>query len=187
MRRSAEVTKAAILAAARERFATDGYEKATIRAIATDANIDPSMVMRYFGNKDRLFAAAAEFDLDLPDLNAIPRDQVGTALVRHFLTRWQADDALQILLRTGVTNEAAAERTRVVFAAQLAPLIIHLVGDPGQAPTRAALVASQMLGMALCRYILRFPPAVAMSDDEVIAWMSPTIQNYLTGERPDPH
>ncbi|SEL57108.1 TetR family transcriptional regulator [Nonomuraea pusilla] len=187
MRRSAEATKAAILAAARERFATDGYEKATIRAIAIDADIDPSMVMRYFGNKDRLFAAAAEFSLDLPDLTATPRDQVGATLVRHFLARWQADDALQILLRTGVTNETAAERIRDVFAAQLAPLIIHLVGDPRQAPTRAALVASQMLGMALCRYILRFPPAVAMSDDEVIAWVSPTIQNYLTGEHPDAH
>ena len=55
-----------ILAAARERFAESGFERATIRAIAADANIDPSMVMRYFGNKDQLFAAAADFDLQFP-------------------------------------------------------------------------------------------------------------------------
>ncbi len=68
MRRSSEQTKAVILAAARERFAADGYDRATIRHIAADAAIDPSMVMRYFGSKERLFAAAADFDLRLPDV-----------------------------------------------------------------------------------------------------------------------
>ncbi|MFB4263237.1 TetR family transcriptional regulator [Nonomuraea sp. GTA35] len=188
MRRSAAETKAVILAAARERFAADGYERATIRAIAADARIDPSMVMRYFGSKDGLFAAAAEFDLRLPDLEALPRDRVGATLVRHFLDRWEADDALRVLLRTGVTNQAAAERTRAVFATQLAPLITALADGPtggdGRAATRAALVASQMLGMALCRYILRFPPAVTMSDDDIVAWLGPVIQRYLTGRDP---
>src|SRR3978361_1918768 len=73
----ADQTKAVILAAARERFAESGYEGATIRAIAADANIDPSMVMRYFGNKEQLFAAAAEFDLAIPDLSGVGSDQVG--------------------------------------------------------------------------------------------------------------
>ena len=58
--RRSDATRAAILAAARERFAADGYERATIRAIAADAKIDPSMVMRYYGNKEKLFAAAAD-------------------------------------------------------------------------------------------------------------------------------
>jgi AcrR family transcriptional regulator len=70
-----------ILAAARERFAESGFERATIRAIAADANIDPSMVMRYFGNKDQLFAAAAEFDLQFPDLSGVDRSELGAALV----------------------------------------------------------------------------------------------------------
>ena len=65
MGRKADQTKAVILAAARERFAESGYEGTTIRGVAADANIDPSMVMRYFGNKDQLFAAAAEFDRPL--------------------------------------------------------------------------------------------------------------------------
>jgi AcrR family transcriptional regulator len=139
------------------------------------------MVMRYFGSKDKLFAAAAEFDLRLPE--TLPHDQLGAALIRHFLERWEADDGLQVLLRTGVTNEAAAERMRAIFATQLAPVVSKLAGDPGQVAARAALVASQVLGMALCRYILRFPPVAAMTDDEVVAWLGPTLQRYLTGER----
>ena len=70
--RRSDATRAAILEAARERFAADGYERATIRAIARDAGIDPSMVMRYYGNKEGLFAAASEFDLRLPALGAVP-------------------------------------------------------------------------------------------------------------------
>ena len=69
-----------ILAAAKQRFAESGYERATIRAIAADANIDPSMVMRYFGNKDQLFAAAADFDLQIPDLSDVDRRQARSAL-----------------------------------------------------------------------------------------------------------
>ena len=75
-------TKAVILAAARQRFAESGFERATIRAIAADANIDPSMVMRYFGSKDQLFAAAADFDLQIPDLSDVERDQLGARLGR---------------------------------------------------------------------------------------------------------
>ena len=85
-------TKAAILAAARERFGQAGFQAATIRAIAADAGIDPSMVMRYFGNKDKLFAAAAEFDLRFPDLTEIDPAQVGRTLVGHFLDRWEGSD-----------------------------------------------------------------------------------------------
>src|SRR5213592_3788115 len=97
--RRSDATRAAILDAARERFAKDGYERATIRAIAADAGIDPAMVMRYYGSKEKLFAAAAEFDLRLPDLAAVPRGTVGSVLVGHFLDRWESDDSLQALLR----------------------------------------------------------------------------------------
>ncbi len=119
----ADQTKAVILAAARERFAESGYEAATIRAIAADANIDPSMVMRYFGNKEQLFAAAAEFDLRFPDLSDVAADQLGHALVSHFLARWEEDDALVVLLRSATTNAEAAQRMKDIFAAQLLPAI----------------------------------------------------------------
>lgn len=170
-----------ILAAARERFATDGYERATIRAIAADAGIDPAMVMRYFGTKEALFGAAAEFDLELPDLTAVPVDQLGAALATHFVHRWERDEALLILLRVGVTNEAVAQRMRTIFATQLEPVARTATGNAPDAAVRAGLAASQVLGMALCRYVLAFGPLAAMSRQDVVDWIGPTLQRYLTG------
>nr|BFE85123.1 hypothetical protein GCM10020093_077240 [Planobispora longispora] len=106
---------------------------------------------------------------------------MGAALVAHFLDRWEEDEGMMILLRTGVTNEAVAERMRMIFAAQLGPLVATLCGDPAQAPSRAGLAASQVLGVALCRYVLRLPPVVAMSREEIVHWLGPTLQRYLTG------
>lgn len=182
MKRTASETKAVILAAARERFAADGYERATIRAIAADAAIDPAMVMRYYGSKDGLFAAAAEFDLDLPELSEVPVDRIGAELAAHFVERWERDEALQILLRAGVTNAAVAERMRTIFAGQLAPVIAK--ANPADAPVRASLVASQVLGMALCRYVLAFGPLAQMTRQDVVDWIGPTLQRYLTGSEP---
>lgn len=179
MGRKADQTKGVILAAARERFAESGYEAATIRAIAADANIDPSMVMRYFGNKEQLFAAAAEFDLRFPDLTGIVRSEVGTAMVSHFLARWEEDDALIVLLRSATTNAEAAQRMKEIFAAQLMPAIAKLV--PDEAPRRTGLIATQVLGMALSRYVLKLPPVVAMSREELIDWLGPTLQRYALG------
>src|SRR5689334_7504616 len=94
-------TKAAILHAARLRLAAHGYDRTTIRAVAADAGIDPSMVMRYFVTKAQLFDAALDIDLRLPDLAGVPRDELPRMLVRLFLDRWEgdpADDALLVLL-----------------------------------------------------------------------------------------
>jgi AcrR family transcriptional regulator len=171
----------AILSAARTRFGADGYDRATVRAIAADAGVDPSMVMRYFGSKRELFAAAAEFDLRLPDLAAVPREQVGRALATHLLARWEDDEVLKVLLRTATTDEEAAGRMRRIFADQLTPHIAALGGDPATVPTRAGLVATQALGVALCRYVLRLPPVVALDHDELVTWIAPTLQRYLLG------
>ena len=178
--RRSDATRAAILAAARERFASDGYDRATIRAIAAAARIDPSMVMRYYGSKEGLFAAAAEFELRLPDFSGVPRAEVGARAVEYFLGRWEADDTLQALLRVGVTNEAAAARLHDVFARQLAPAVAAVAPEGANAANRTGLVASQMLGVALTRYVLRLPPMAAMSRDEVVRWVGPTLQRYLT-------
>ena len=177
MRRSSAETKAAILAAARERFAQSGFERATIRAIAADANIDPSMVMRYFGSKDQLFAAAVDFDLELPDFAGVDRDQLGARIVAYFMDRWERDEALVVLMRSATTNPEAAQRMREIFAGQLLPVIAKV--NPNAPERRAGLLGTQVLGLAMCRYILRLPPVVAMSRDEVVAWLGPTVQRYL--------
>jgi AcrR family transcriptional regulator len=180
--RRSDATRAEILRAAQARFTADGYQKATIRAIAADADIDPSMVMRYYGNKTKLFAAAIDIDLHLPDLTAIPKRHLGKTLVAHFLQRWEGDptdDALLMLLRSAATDDFAAERMRTIFRDQLAPALLNLVGDPAEAAERAGLISTQMLGLALCRNILRLPPVAALDAETVVARIGPTIQRYL--------
>ena len=177
-------TRAAILAAARHRFAADGFERTTIRAIAADADIDASMVMRYYGSKDGLFAAAADLDLHLPDLTTVPREQLGETLARHWVELWEgdlSDELLIVLLRSAVTNERAAEQLRTVFGTQVAKTLAAVVDDPAEAPIRAGLVSTQMLGLALCRHILRLPPVVALDVETLIASVAETVQRYLTG------
>ncbi|NUQ99829.1 MAG: TetR/AcrR family transcriptional regulator [Streptomyces sp.] len=183
-RRRSETTRNAILVAARERFAADGYERATIRAIARDAGIDPSMVMRYYGNKEGLFAAAVSIDLRMPDMAAQPREEVGWRLVAHFLGMWEENEVLTALLRVGATNGAGAERMQEIFRDQIMPVAHAVCPDPQQAPARAALAAAQLLGLALTRYVLRFPPTVALSREELTAWLAPTVQRYLTAPSP---
>ena len=183
-RRRSDATRTAILKAARERFAADGYERATVRAIARDAGIDPSMVMRYYGSKEGLFAAVIDVDLVLPDLGAFPVEDVGVVLIGHFLDLWEHDSVLQTLLRVGATNEAGAARMREVFAGQILPLAERFVATRADAAVRAALVASQVLGMALVRYVLRFGPAADMSREDVVAWLAPTVQRYITAQAP---
>jgi AcrR family transcriptional regulator len=183
-RRRSDGTRAAILDAARERFASGGYERTTVRAVAQDAGIDPSMVMRYYGSKEGLFAAVIDVELVLPDLSTLPVEDVGAVLVEHFLDLWENDSVLQTLLRVGVTNEAGAARMRAVFAGQILPLAERFVVTRQDAARRAALVASQVLGMALVRYVLRFGPAADLTRDDVVAWLGPTVQRYLTAEAP---
>jgi AcrR family transcriptional regulator len=178
--RRSDATKAAILAAARESFAASGYQAATIRAIAAHAGIDPAMVIRYFGSKQNLFAVAAEFDLRLPDLSGFPKTAVGTALVEHFFDRWEGDETLMALLRTAATNEPAAQRMRSIFATQLVSLVSSVSGEPrARAAVRAGLIATQMLGLALCRYVLKLPPVIGAKRAILVRWLGPTIQRYL--------
>jgi len=178
--RRSDATRAAILAAAREQFAAGGYQAATIRGIAASAGIDPALVMRYYGNKEGLFAAAAEFDLRLPDLSALPRRAVGAALVTHFLDRWEGDDTLMALLRTAVTNPAANERMQSIFATQVAPQVAAISGQPrAEAAARAGLIASQILGLALCRYVLKLPPVAKLDRAQVVRRVGATVQGYL--------
>ncbi len=178
-------TRALIQEAARQRFGADGYARATIRAIAADAGVDPALVMRYFGSKEALFAAAVRFDLRLPDLAAVARGEVGKALADHFFRRWEEDDSLMALLRVACTDQGGVERMQSLFGAQVLPAIVALRGgDAGDCALRAALVASQMLGMALARYILLLKPLVALPRAEAAAWIAPTLERYIFSDAP---
>ena len=175
-------TRAAILQAARDRFAELGFERTTVRDIAAQAAIDPAMVLRYFGSKEELFARTTAVDLKLPDLSRITASQYGDTLIRHFLDLWegpQSTGALTILLRTSVSNTEVAAKLRDVFAGQVMPMLAR-VADRGEFATRAGLIVSHLLGLALCRYVLKVPPVVAMSPEVIVACVGPVLQRYIT-------
>ena len=180
-----ERTRATILEAARQAFASEGYERATIRDIAAAAAIDPAMVIRYFGSKEELFAQVAEFDLRLPDIATIDPHRIGETLVAHFLTIWEgerSDLGLSVLLRSAASNEFAAMRLREIFARQVLPALSR-IESPMNAPDRAALVASQILGLAFTRYVVKLPPMVTLPRETIVQEMGRTLQAYLTGCR----
>jgi AcrR family transcriptional regulator len=176
--RSAE-TQDRILRAARRLFAKHGYENTTIRAVASAADIHPSMVMRYFDSKEGLFAAAAELDLQIPDLGAAKRDEIGARLVRHFLDQWEAGASeLPVVLRASATNSLAQARVIKIFKEQVAPAIARLVPSERQEEC-AALISSQLLGLAFTRYVLRLPPVVSLPRDVLERRIGAALQGYL--------
>ena len=135
---------------------------------------------------DSLFAAAVDIDLRLPDVALVPRDRLGETLVAHFIRRWEGDptdDALLTLLRSAATDESVAERLRGIFREQVAPVALSVAADPAEAALRAGLVATSMLGLALCRQILMLPPIVAATPDVLVTQIGATVQRYLTGPR----
>jgi AcrR family transcriptional regulator len=181
-------TRQAILDAARSAFAARGYEQTTIRAVAAAAGIDASMVMRYYGSKAGLFAAAATADLQVPDLRAVPAERWGEVLVRYLVERWEdtsRDDELILLLRTAVTSEAVAAQLQAVLARLVTEPVAALYRTTGdvtgdaRAAESAAFIGAQLLGLALCRYILRQEPLASLPAAEVVAAVAPSVQRYL--------
>jgi AcrR family transcriptional regulator len=186
-KRKSERTRAAILAAARDLFAEHGYDRTTVRDVAARAATDPSLVIRYFGSKEQLFAKAAVFDLRLPDLGAVDRREVGQVLVRHFLDTWEGvngNSGLPVLLRSAASNEFAAEMVLEIFASQVMPALARIA--PADVRERAGLIATQILGLALCRYILKLQPVAEMGRDDVIRWVGAVVQHYACGDREGP-
>jgi AcrR family transcriptional regulator len=182
--KKSERTRGAILDAARRAFAEHGYERATVRDIAARVGVDPALVMRYFGSKEDLFAEASEFDLHLPDLAAEKPGRRGALLIAHFLDLWEgalSNGTMAVLMRAAATNDHAAAKMRRIFAGQVVPALAKVV-DPSELSTRAGLVSSQLLGLALCRYVLKLPPVAMLPRDQIVRSVGPTLQNYLTGK-----
>lgn len=189
-RRGNSGTREAILAAARDRFAAEGYARATIRTIAAAAAVDPALVHHYFGTKQELFTAALDLPVDIPRalaevLSGDPHD-VGERLVRRFLAEWdgpEARSALTALLRTAVTSEQVADMAREFMVGELLGRAVRAL-DPPHGAWRTTLVASQLLGLAMGRYVLRIEPLASADAETLAATLGPTVQRYLTGELP---
>jgi AcrR family transcriptional regulator len=173
-------TRRAILDAARSAFAAHGYDQTTIRTVAGAAGVDASMVMRYFGSKAGLFTAAATAGLPAPDLRAVPSEERGEALVRHMVSRWEdtdRDDELILLLRTAVNSEEVAAQLHATLGRLVTGPVAALGAD--DAAERGAFIGTQLLGLALCRYILCMEPLASLPAAEVVAAVAPSVQRYL--------
>lgn len=181
----------AILAAAREQFAERGYDSATIRGIASRAGVDPALVHHYFGSKDRLFVAAMRVPVSpaeiVPEVLEGGVDGLAERLLRRFLEVWSADPAgggaLVGLVRSAVSNEDAARMIREFVTREVLERIAGALDVP-QPRLRAALVASQLIGMALARFVVRVEPIASADAETLIACYAPTLQRYLTGPLP---
>lgn len=177
--RKSELTGDRILIAARRIFAEKGYERATIRAIAAEASINPSMVIRYYGSKESLFAAVAKLDFKAASLAGVPIAQLGEALVRHVLDLWddpKEGTALAAMMRASISNEAA--RARIV--AQFSGQVVGLFAAIGAAAMPAApFIATQILGLTMARYIWRIPLIAALPKEIVVKKIGRTVQRYL--------
>jgi len=184
-------TRATILEAARQAFAEAGYEAATIRAIAARAQVDPALVHHYFGTKEALFEAALELPLRpgevLAEGLAAGFDHLGATVVRRFLEAWEPPDTrlrLIAMLRSAATNDAAMDMIRRLLAREVfGPITAAL--DPPDAQLRATLVGSQLIGLAMMRYVSRLEPLASASIGELVTAVGPTVQRYLTGDLQD--
>jgi AcrR family transcriptional regulator len=140
-------------------------------------------VVRYFGSKPGLFAVATDIDLRMPELTDAPAGEHGERLVEHFLSSWDPGtlegQVLLSLLRSAASDAAAAADMRELFAHRLVPALRRLITDESDVPQRAALVASQILGLALARSVLELPPFDTMLPNEIAANVGATIQRYL--------
>jgi AcrR family transcriptional regulator len=182
-------TRAEVLAAARTSFAEKGFRGTTIRAVAASAGVDPALVHHYFGTKDDLFLAALEMPVDpreiLAPVVALGPDGAGERLLRTFLSVWD-DPEIQVRLlavvRSVLSEDGATLLKEGFIPVVVGPVLAQLVAD--RPDVRVPLVASQVVGLIVTRYLIALPPMATMSADDVVARIGPVIQHYLTGDLP---
>jgi AcrR family transcriptional regulator len=181
-------TREAILEAARARFAEHGYDGATIRGIAADAGVDPALVHHFYGTKEKLFVAAMHFPIVPSEVigrvAGTDRELLGETITRTILGVWEHEETRAqslALLRSAVTNEQAAAMIRG-FVTSAILNVIATVAQGDEPEYRASLVASQVLGLGIARYVVAIEPLASASIEDVVAAVAPTLQRYLTGD-----
>jgi len=178
-------SRARIAAAAVHEFGEHGYDGATVRAIAARAGVDAALVHHYYGSKADLFAEITDFpvrpDLEVPRILRGPRDQAGERIVRFVLEAFERPDVRKrgvIVLRTAISGKLTAPLVTGFLSRELLPRIAAELDAP-DASLRASLVASQIAGMLITRYIVKLPPMADATADELVAQVGPTVQRYL--------
>jgi AcrR family transcriptional regulator len=184
-------TRGAILVAARELFAENGFERTTMRAVAARADVDPALIHHYFENKDGLLDAAIDLPIDPQAVLGaleVDRELAGTEIVRRVLGVWEDSPAVRdrmiAMLRTGLSHEHAAALVRDVLGRTLLAGLGELV-EPDRRELRAALIGSHLGGLMMARYVLRVPGVASATTDDLVASVGPVVQHYLTGTLTD--
>ncbi|WP_223627128.1 TetR family transcriptional regulator [Microbacterium sp. EST19A] len=176
-----------IIAAAVDEFGEQGYDGTTVRSIAARAGVDSALVHHYFGTKADLFAEAVGIplrpDIDVPGILAGPQDEVGERLVRYVLEAFEQPDIRRrgvMLMRTAIGSRLTTPLLAGFLSRELIGRIAKTLGVE-DADLRATLVASQMAGLLLTRYVLKIAPIATASVDELVGRIGPTVQRYLFG------
>ena len=185
------MSRDAVLAAAKARFAAEGYEKTTLRAIAKDAHVDPSMVLYLFGSKEDLFRESLRLIIDpavlIAALKGGPGEDpdIGTRMVRTYLGIWEGPDtasSMRAMLQSATSNSDAHEAFRSFMQSYVLTAVSGVLGGGEQARVRAMLAASQLVGTAMLRYVMEVPPLATLSGDELVRLIAPTVTRYLTAD-----
>jgi len=177
----------AVLDAARELFSEFGFERTTMRAVATRAGVDPALIYHYFGDKDGLLFAALQPPADAATVFtgvAETAERAGEELVRRLVRLWEdrpdVREQMAAILRTGLSHDHAGRLLRDI----LSSFILAALGDvlaEDRRELRAALIGSHVGGLMLARYILKVPGAAAASPEDLVQAVGPVVQHYLTG------
>jgi len=179
-------TRTAILDAARRQFAERGYDRPSLRSIAQEAGVDPTLVTHFYGSKQQLFVTVAEFPFDpaevLPRLLAGDPESVGLRLARFLLGVLETEEGRARI--TGLVRAAASEpeAARLVREFVTRDVISPLVESLGakDAPLRASLVGAQVVGLVMARYVVGVEPLASCDADTVAAAIAPNLQRLLT-------
>jgi AcrR family transcriptional regulator len=178
-------TRDTILTVARRRFATRGYDATSLRGIATEAQVDPALVIHYFGTKEGLFIAATGLPPGISELftslAALPVHEFATTLVHgylHLVDSNESRNAIVALVRSAVSSDKAAAMLREFLTAELLPVITRLTGH-ADAQLRASLVVAQLIGIAMLRHVIGVEPVARASPDDIVALVAPAIERYL--------
>lgn len=181
-------TKAEILAAARRLFAEEGFESVSMRRIASEAGVDPSLIHHYFGSKDDLFMAAIELPMDpAPEIAAVLKggeiENAGERLVHAFVTIWDGphQEKLLAVVRTSLSKPSMSFVLRQLFEHRVVKTVESSIGDKvDHVPVRANFIASQVFGLVVTRYILKLEPLASLNEAQLAETIGPTLDRYLT-------
>ncbi len=182
------VLAAKILSAARTAFAETGWAGTTIRAVAREADVDPALVYHYFGSKEGLLDAATNppqrWLESVAKTWTTPVPELGSALLRLMLGAWADDEigpVLRAVLQTAAHEPSTREKLRMVVQSSLMG-VSQLGVDERDRGVRSGLVSSQIMGLAMMRYVWKIEPVASMTDDEVVAAIAPNLQRYIEGD-----